>query len=69
MLQRWIRLPYRLSILARLAAGAIATLHTVPILTDDTPATLMAACDILLGAMALLLWRRHRLALRRQTLE
>lgn len=69
MLQRWLRPPYRLSILACLTAGAITTLHTVPMLPADTPATLMAACDILLAALTLLLWRRHRLALRLQTLE
>ncbi|STR28049.1 Uncharacterised protein [Janthinobacterium lividum] len=27
MMQRWLRLPYRLSILACLAASALATLH------------------------------------------
>ena len=69
MLQRWLRPPYRLSTLACLAAGAITALHTVPMLPADTPATLMAACDILLGALTLLLWRQHRLALRRQALE
>jgi two-component system, NarL family, sensor histidine kinase FusK len=62
MMQRWLLLPYRLSILACLAAGALATLHTVPMLQEDTPATLMAACDGLLGAWTLLLWRQHRLA-------
>ena len=69
MLQRWLRPPYRLSILACLAAGAITTVHTVPMLPADTPATLMAACDILLGALTLLLWRQHRLALRMEALE
>ncbi|MDN2696534.1 sensor histidine kinase [Janthinobacterium sp. SUN073] len=69
MLQRWIRLPYRLSILACLTAGAITSVHTVPMLPADTPATLMAACDILLGALTLLLWRQHRLALRMEALE
>ena len=69
MLQRWIRLPYRLSILACLAASALAALHAVPMLPADTLATLMAACDILLGALTLLLWRQHRLALRREALE
>ncbi|PLY40864.1 two-component sensor histidine kinase [Janthinobacterium sp. ROICE36] len=69
MLQRWLRPPYRLSILACLAAGAITILHTVPMLPADTPGTLMAACDILLAALTLLLWRQHRLALRRQALE
>ena len=69
MMQRWLLLPYRLSILACLAAGALATLHTVPMLQADTPATLMAACDALLGALTLLLWRQHRLALRLQVQE
>jgi signal transduction histidine kinase len=69
MLHRWIRLPYRLSILACLAAGALACLHAVPMLEADTPATLMAACDVLLGALALLLWRQHHVALRMQALE
>ena len=69
MMQRWLLLPYRLSILACLAAGALATLHTVPMLQADTPATLMAACDALLGALTLLLWRQHRLELRLQVQE
>ena len=73
MLQRWIRLPYRLSILACLAAGALAFLHAgyaaAPLLQAGRPAPLMPACAILFGALALLLWRQRRLALRLQALE
>jgi signal transduction histidine kinase len=73
MLRRWIRLPYRLSILACLAAAALAALHAEyaagPLLQAGIPSPLLVACAILLGALALLLWRQHRLALRRQALE
>ncbi|MCL6483430.1 MAG: hypothetical protein I4O49_04495, partial [Janthinobacterium lividum] len=65
MLQRWLSLLYRLSILACLAAGALAAPHIEPLLPADTQATLMAACAVLLGALALLLLRRQR----RQTLR
>lgn len=73
MMQRWLRLPYRLSILACLAAGALASLHAryaaEPLPQAGTPSVLMLACAILLGVLALLLWRQHRLALRLQALE
>jgi len=73
MLQRWLRPPYRLSILACLAAGALASLyagHTAePLAQTSLPWSLMTACALLPGAMALLLWRQHRLALRLQALE
>ncbi|MCX7291099.1 hypothetical protein, partial [Janthinobacterium sp.] len=73
MLHRWLRLPYRLSILACLAAGALASLqagHAAgPLVQADPPWSLMTACVLLLGALALLLWRQHRLALRLQALE
>lgn len=73
MMQRWLRLPYRLSILACLAAGALASLHARyaagPLPQAGTPSVLMLACAILLGVLALLLWRQHRLALRLQALE
>ncbi|WP_158301138.1 sensor histidine kinase [Janthinobacterium sp. BJB426] len=73
MLQRWRRPPYRLSILACLGAAALASLHAGyaagPMLLDGTPSPLMLACAILLAALALLLWRQHRLALRLQALE
>ena len=73
MMQRWLRLPYRLSILACLAASALATLHTGyaagPMPPAGAPSPLMAACAVLLGALTLLLWRQHRLALRLQALE
>lgn len=72
-MQRWLRPPYRLSILACLAAGALASLHAGhaagPMPPAGTPSALMAACAALLGALALLLWRQHRLALRLQALE
>ena len=73
MLQRWIRLPYRLSILACLTAAALAALHaghaagTLP--PAGTPSPLLVVCAILLVALALLLWRQHRLALRQRALE
>ena len=73
MLQRWIRLPYRLSILACLTACALACLHaghaagTLP--QASTPSPLLLVCAILLVALALLLWRQHRLALRQRALE
>ncbi|MGK5061884.1 sensor histidine kinase [Janthinobacterium sp. LB3P112] len=73
MLQRWLRPPYRLSILACLAAGALASLHAGhaawPMVLAGTPAYLIAACAVLLGVLALLLWRQRRLALRLQALE
>ncbi|MFA6069191.1 MAG: sensor histidine kinase [Janthinobacterium sp.] len=73
MLQRWIRLPYRLSILACLAAGALASLYAVhaagPLAQASLPWPLMTACALLPGALALLLWRQHRLALRLRVLE
>ncbi|KAB8066739.1 sensor histidine kinase [Janthinobacterium violaceinigrum] len=73
MLHRWLRLPYRLSILACLAAGALASLHAGhaagPLVQADPSWSLMTACALLLGALALLLWRQHRLALRLQALE
>lgn len=72
-MQRWLRLPYRLSILACLAAAALASLHAGyaagPMLPAGAPSPLMLACAILLGALALLLWRQHRLALRLEALE
>jgi signal transduction histidine kinase len=65
MMQRWLRLPYRLSILACLAAGALASLHAgytaVPLLQSATPSPLMLACAILFAALALLLWRLQAL--------
>ena len=73
MLQRWIRLPYRLSILACLTACALACLHaghaagTLP--QASTPSPLLLVCAILLVALALLQWRQHRLALRQRALE
>ena len=73
MLQRWIRLPYRLSILACLTAGALAALHagyaagTMPQASISSP--LLEVCAILLVALALLLWRQHRLALRQRAQE
>ncbi|UQV43807.1 sensor histidine kinase [Janthinobacterium lividum] len=67
MVQRWIRPPYRLSILACLAAGALASVHAGHAARPLFP--LMLACAILLGALAVLLWRQHRLALRLQALE
>ncbi|MCM2564642.1 sensor histidine kinase [Janthinobacterium kumbetense] len=73
MLRRWLRPPYRLSILACLAAAALAALHAGhaagPMQPAGTPSPLMLACAVLLGALALLLWRQHRLALRLQALE
>ncbi len=73
MLQRWIRPPYRLSLLASLAAIAVASLHAGhaagPRPLDGRPGPLMLACAILLAALALLLWRQRRLALRLQALE
>jgi len=73
MLHRWIRPPYRLSILACLAATALAAAHAAhadgPMLQPDTPSPSMLACAILLGALALLLWHQHRLALRLLALE
>jgi len=73
MVQRWIRPPYRLSILACLAAAALASLHAGhaagPMLQAGTPSLSMLACATLCGGLALLLWRQHRLALRLQTLE
>ena len=73
MLQRWIRLPYRLSILACLTAGALAALHagyaagTMPQASISTP--LPEVCAILLVALAVLLWRQHRLFQRQRALE
>ena len=73
MLQRWIRLPYRLSILACLTAAALAALHagyaagTMP--QASCPSPLLAVCALLLVALALLLWRQHSLALRQGALE
>ena len=73
MLQRWIRLPYRLSILACLTAAALAALHagyaagTMP--QASRPSPLLMVCALLLVALALALWRQHRLALRQRALE
>ena len=73
MLQRWIRLPYRLSILACLTAAALAALHagyaarTMP--QASRPSPLLVVCALLLVALALALWRQHRLALRQRALE
>ena len=73
MLQRWICLPYRLSILACLAGSALAALHagyaagTMP--QASLPFPLLMVCAMLLIALALLLWRQHRLALRQRALE
>ncbi|WP_332860009.1 sensor histidine kinase [Janthinobacterium svalbardensis] len=73
MLQRWIRLPYRLSILACLTAGALASLyagHAAGSLAQASlPWPLMAACALVPGALALLLWRQHRLLQRQRALE
>ncbi|KAB8061385.1 hypothetical protein GCN74_04755 [Janthinobacterium sp. FT14W] len=73
MLHRWLRLPYRPSILVCLAASALASLragHAAGTLAQAEPSwSLMTACALLLGALALLLWRQHRLALRLQALE
>ncbi|MGK5052088.1 sensor histidine kinase [Janthinobacterium sp. RB2P8] len=73
MLQRWIRLPYRRSILACLTAGTLAFLYAGhaagPLAQASLPWSLMTACALLPGAVALLLWRQHRLALRLQALE
>ena len=69
MLQRWIRLPYRLSILACLTAAALASLYAGPLAQASLPWSLMAACALLPGALALLLWRQHRLFQRQRTLE
>ena len=73
MLERWIRLPYRLSILACLTACALACLragHAAGTLPQaSTPSPLLLVCAILLVALALLLWRQHRLALRQRALE
>lgn len=73
MVQRWIRPPYRRSILACLAAAALASLHAGhaagPMLQAGTPSPSMLACAILCGGLALLLWRQHRLALRLRALE
>ena len=72
-MQRWLRPPCRLSILACLAAGALASLHAGyaagPMPQTATPLPLMLACAILCGALALMLWRQHRLALRLRALE
>ena len=65
MMQRWLLLPYRLSILACLTAAALAALHagyaagTMPQASISTP--LPEVCAILLVALAVLLWRQHRL--------
>ena len=77
MLQRWIRLPYRLSILACLAAAALAAalaaLHAGyaagTMRQASIPSPLLVVCVILLLALALLLWLQHRLALRQRGLE
>lgn len=69
MLQRWIRLPYRLSILACLTAAALASLYAGPLAQASLPWSLMAACALPPGALALLLWRQHRLFQRQRTLE
>ena len=69
MLQRWIRLPYRLSILACLTAAALASLYAGPLVQASLPWSLMAACALPPGALALLLWRQHRLFQRQRTLE
>ena len=73
MLQRWIRLPYRLSILACLAAAALAALHAGyaagTMRQASIPSPLLVVCALLLLALALLLWLQHRLALRQRGLE
>ena len=73
MMQRWLRLPYLLSILACLAASALATVHAGyaagPVPPAGVAPPLMVACAVLLGALALLLWRQHRQALRLQALD
>ncbi|WP_454775097.1 sensor histidine kinase [Janthinobacterium tructae] len=73
MLQRWLRPPYRLSILACLAAGILASLYAGhaagPLAQASPPWSLMAVCALLPGALALLLWRQHRLFQRQRTLE
>ena len=73
MLQRWLRLPYRLSILACLTAAALAALHAGYAAGTkrqaSIPSPLLVACAILLLALAVLLWRQHRLALRQRALE
>ena len=73
MLQRWLRPPYRLSILACLAAGILASLYAGhaagPLAQASLPWSLMAACALLPGALALLLWRQHRQFQRQRTLE
>ncbi|MGK5047138.1 sensor histidine kinase [Janthinobacterium sp. GB4P2] len=67
MLQRWIRLPYRRSILACLTAGALASLYAGhaagPLAQANLPWPLMTTCALLPGALALLLWRQRRQAL------
>ena len=69
MLQRWIRLPYRLSILACLTAAALASLYAGPLAQASLPWSLIAAFALVPGALALLLWRQHRLFQRQRALE
>ena len=74
MMLRNIRLPLRLGILGCLGAGAALSLHAghaaEPPGVSGTPCDLVAACAVLLGALALLLlWRAHRLALHQQAQE
>lgn len=73
MTHRHIRLPARFGIPACLGACAAASLQAgqadASLTRATTPQNLAAACAILLGALALLLWRQHRLATRLQTLE
>ncbi|WP_198043918.1 sensor histidine kinase [Janthinobacterium sp. 1_2014MBL_MicDiv] len=69
MMQRAIRLPVRLGIVACFAAGTAASLHAghadESLAQVNTPLNLMTACAVLLGALALLLlWRQHCLAAR-----
>lgn len=71
---RNIRLPLRLGILGCLGAGAALSLHAGHAAeapgVSGTPCDLVAACAVLLGALALLLlWRAHRLALHQQAQE
>ncbi|MBE3024947.1 sensor histidine kinase [Janthinobacterium sp. GW458P] len=73
MKQRHIRLPARLGIPACLGACAGASLQAgqadAPLARAHTALNLATACAVLLAALALLLWRQHRLATRLQTLE
>lgn len=69
MMQRAIRLPVRLGLLACFGTGAAASLHAghadESLAQVNTPLNLMTACAVLLGALALLLlWRQHCLTAR-----